>query len=130
LEPLFRQACAYVRHCVSAEGAFLPFALAVRQAGQVEPFQLDKPQDLAIAVSALLKNLIPLVASGDIVATVVCTLTPADATSHNVPCAVFDIEHNSKYRVIAVMQLHKSESHGWGFGPIEYTDAEPKLFAA
>jgi len=128
LEPLFNQAWAYVRRCIEAEGSFLPFAFAVGQDGKVLPFQLDKPQEISVAISALLKNLIPLIASGDIVATVICTPMPPEATLYKVATVVFDLEHKSKQRILAVMQLRKSERHGWNFGPIEYRNDKPKLF--
>ena len=130
LEPLFNQAYGHVRRFIQERGEFTPFALTIQASGEFTPVQVSEDaREVNAAIAALLRVLIPWAKEQRIVACCICLPIPKAATRHNVPTVLFDLESNKGERVLAVMQLSKTEKYGWNFGPIEFKSDAPKLFA-
>lgn len=123
---LLETAERFIKHSVSECGTFPMFALALQKNGNLTPVQVEEFQDTQSALDSVLETLLPLAVEGQIFSCIICTPMPPE--THQI--AVYDIDHRSGGRVLAVQSFKKKLFGGWAFGEKEFKEDASRLFVS
>ncbi|MQA21982.1 hypothetical protein [Rugamonas rivuli] len=130
MDQLLEQAESTVQRYLKTEPGFPVFALVMHNREEVVALVADGFDDLRTAIGGLLKQVLPMVAQGDVMATLICSSMPANPDADDGwQAAMFDIEDSRRNRAYVVMPYRKRDYGGCQYRPMEFSQGQSQIFS-